>query len=138
MSKQFKRREDERTEFKSSLAERSEILETVSAFSNTHGGTVYIGIDPSGDVRGVDLGGRTLENLANEIKQNTDPKVFPSVETQKIDGEEIIKISVPEFPVKPVRSAEKVFVRVGRSNQRASAEKNQASCSRESAFQVGS
>jgi ATP-dependent DNA helicase RecG len=123
MSKHFKLREDERTEFKSSLAERKEILETVSAFSNTHGGTVYIGIDPSGKVLGVDIGGRTLENLANEIKQNTDPKVFPSVETQRIDGKDIIKISVPEFPVKPVWSSDKVFVRVGRSNQRASAEK---------------
>jgi len=123
MPKQFKLKENETTEFKSSLAERKEILETVSAFSNTHGGTVYIGIDPSGEVLGLDIGGRTLENIANEIKQNTDPKVFPSIETQRINGKDVIKISIPEFPVKPVWASDKVFIRVGRSNQRASAEK---------------
>lgn len=72
---------------------------------------------------GVNIGDRTLENLANEIKQNTDPKVFPSIETEIINGKNIIKVSVPAFPVKPVWAFDKVFIRVGCSNQRASAEK---------------
>jgi ATP-dependent DNA helicase RecG len=76
----FKLTESERLELKSSLAERQEILETISAFSNTKGGTIYIGIAPKGKIIGVDVGNRTIETLANEIKQNTDPRIFPTIE----------------------------------------------------------
>lgn len=115
--------ETERVELKRSLSEHKEILETISAFSNTSGGTIYVGIDPAGHAVGVALGARTMEHLANEIKQNTDPKVFPSIESQSIDGKQIIRITVGEFPGKPVWAFDKVFLRVGRANQRASAEK---------------
>ena len=116
-------KESERVELKRSLSEHKEILETISAFSNASGGTIYVGIDPSGHTVGVVIGARTMEHLANEIKQNTDPKVFPSIESQSIDGKQIVRIAVQEFPMKPVWAFDKVFIRVGRSNQRASAEK---------------
>lgn len=115
--------ESETVELKTSLAEHQEILETISAFSNTRGGILYIGIKPDGTPVGVDIGSRSLEDLANKIKLSTDPKVFPTIEFQTIDGREIIVITVTEYPAKPVWAKEKVFLRVGRSNQRASAEK---------------
>ncbi|MGC8933079.1 MAG: helix-turn-helix domain-containing protein [Candidatus Methanodesulfokora sp.] len=37
--------ESEELEFKKSLSEMKEILETVCAFANSHGGIVLIGID---------------------------------------------------------------------------------------------
>ena len=120
--KSIRLKESENIELKQSLSERKEILETISAFSNTRGGAIYIGVNPSGKVVGVDIGARTLENLANEFKQNTDPKVFPSIESQRLGGKDVIKVSIPEFPVKPVWANGKVFLRVGRTNQRASAE----------------
>lgn len=123
MKKKFNLSESENVELKRSLAEKQEILETISAFSNTAGGTIYIGIDPGGDIVGVNIGNQTLENLANDIKQKTDPKVFPTVKFKKIEGKEIVTIEVSEYPTKPVWAKDKVFLRVGRSNQRASAEK---------------
>ena len=36
--------ESETTEFKKSLSEWKEIIETISAFSNTKGGTILIGL----------------------------------------------------------------------------------------------
>jgi ATP-dependent DNA helicase RecG len=119
----FKLTENERLELKSSLAERQEILETISAFSNTKGGTIYIGIAPEGKIIGIDVGNRTIETLANEIKQNTDPRVFPTIEIQQMNNKDVIVIKVAEYPTKPVWVKDKVFLRVGRSNQRASAEK---------------
>ena len=115
-------KETEAVEFKKSLAERSEILECVSAFANTKGGRIYIGVEPSGKIIGVEIGNNTIENLANEIKQNTDPKVFPSIEVLKVKSKDIISLFVPEYPSKPVWAKDKVFIRVGRTNQKASAD----------------
>lgn len=115
--------ESETVEFKNSLAEMDQILETVSAFSNTKGGEIYVGVADDGTINGVDIGKGTMENLANEIKLNTDPRIFPNIEIEEIGTKKIIKVSVKEYPIKPVWTKEKVFIRVGKTNQRASAEK---------------
>ena len=45
--------ESETLEFKKSLSEWKEIVETVSAFSNTKGGTIVVGIGDDGKIHGV-------------------------------------------------------------------------------------
>ncbi len=45
----IKKGESERTEFKKSLAERTEILETISAFANSRGGNIFVGIEENKD-----------------------------------------------------------------------------------------
>jgi len=115
--------ESETVEFKNSLAEMEQILETVSAFSNTKGGEIFIGVADDGKINGVTIGKGTLEHLANEIKLNTDPKIFPNIATEEIGSKKIIKVSVQEYPIKPVFTKEKVFLRVGKTNQKASADK---------------
>jgi ATP-dependent DNA helicase RecG len=123
MRKILKSGASETVEFKQSLAEKDQILETVSAFSNARGGSIYIGTDASGNVTGVQVGKKTLESLANDIKLSTDPKIFPSIETISANGKEIIQVRVPEHPSKPVWVGEKVFERVGKTNQRVPAER---------------
>ncbi|MCD6456688.1 MAG: ATP-binding protein [Methanophagales archaeon] len=59
----------------------------VSAFSNANGGSILIGVSNDGKVIGVDIGRNTVEELANYIKRNTDPAIFPSVKILKIEGE---------------------------------------------------
>ncbi len=115
--------ESEIVEFKNSLSEIDQILETISAFSNTKGGTIYIGVADDGQINDVSIGKGTLESLANSIKQNTDPKIFPDIIEVKKYSKTIIKVFVPEYPVKPVWVKEKVFVRVGKTNQRITVEK---------------
>lgn len=121
--KKIKYIESEKLELKSTLSEREEILETVSAFSNTKGGRIFIGINPDGKVIGVDIGVNTVENLANLIKNSTDPKVFPTIEIEQHKSKKIIILTIPEYPSKPVFVKERVYIRVGKTNQRASAEK---------------
>lgn len=115
--------ESETVEFKKSLSENEQILETISAFSNSHGGSIYIGVEDSGAITGVQIGKKTIESLANDIKLATDPKIFPSIETIELSGKQIIHISVIESPIKPVWVHEKVFERVGKTNQRVPAER---------------
>ncbi len=70
--KNLRIKERERIEAEGSLAERREVLEAISAFSNAWGGTISIGINPSGTVVGVDLGSHTLENLYTDLPRALD------------------------------------------------------------------
>ncbi|MCK4398855.1 MAG: putative DNA binding domain-containing protein [Methanophagales archaeon] len=90
------RGETQSLEFKESLRLKDEIGETVSAFSNSDGGTVIVGVSNSGAVPGVDIGKNSLEELANYIKRNTDPQVFPSVKIQEIGGKNAVMVEVKE------------------------------------------
>jgi len=113
----IERGESQSLEFKESLKLRDDIGETVSAFSNSDGGTVLIGVSNSGGVPGVDIGKNTLEELANYIKRNTDPQVFPSVKIQEIGGKKVVIVEVEESAEKPVFFKNHVYKRVGKTNQ---------------------
>jgi ATP-dependent DNA helicase RecG len=110
--------ESETVEFKSSLAELKQILETLSAFSNGEGGRVFVGVGDEGQIKGVDIGRNTIENLANEIKRKTDPPLYPSIVVEEHDTKKIITIKVAKSPIKPVFAFDKAFKRVGRTNQK--------------------
>ena len=73
------RGEGQRTEFKESFGAHKKAIESLGAFSNALGGTVIVGADNDGSVVGVDIGANTLENFANQIRQNSDPRLHHSV-----------------------------------------------------------
>ena len=104
-------------EFKESLRLKDEIGESVSAFSNSDGGVVLVGISDDGGVLGVDIGKNTLEELANYIKRNTDPQVFPSVKTVEVGEKKLIAVEVTESAEKPVFFKNHGYKRVGKTNQ---------------------
>ena len=87
--KQIGSAESTTIEWKQSISEIDEIIETAVAFANTEGGRIFIGVSPEGRVAGVQIGKGTVEKLVNQISQNTDPKLHPKVSTEKIDGKEI-------------------------------------------------
>ena len=120
ITKLIKGGESETVEFKPSLSQTDKIMECVSAFSNTNGGTIVIGVTDKGEVVGVDIGKKTIEILANRIKQNTDPAIYPSISVENVEGKNIIVIEVRESKSKPVFAFDKVYKRVGKSNQRVS------------------
>jgi len=112
--------ENEQVEFKPSLSQKDKIMECVSAFSNTRGGTILVGVTDTGDATGIDVGRSTLEDLAGYIKRNADPPVYPSPQTVQFQNRTLLLIQVKENPEKPVFFHDKAFKRVGRSNQRIS------------------
>lgn len=61
--------EHEKVEFKQSFNDT--VVETLVAFANTKGGTVYIGVDNNGKVNGIKLGKETFQKWLNEIKNKT-------------------------------------------------------------------
>jgi len=114
----LKEGESETVEFKPSLSQMDKITESISAFSNTKGGTVVIGVSDKGEVLGVDIGKNTIESLANQIKQNTDPMVYPSIRVEKSDIKQVMIIEVGESKQKPVLAFGRAYKRVGKSNQK--------------------
>ena len=54
------KKESETLELKKSVGEWKEIIETISALSNTRGGEIYVGINNSGEVKGGEIGKDSL------------------------------------------------------------------------------
>lgn len=111
--------ESERVEFKSSF--QSEVIETLVAFANTRGGTVYVGVDDEGQVIGVELGKETLQKWMNEIKIKTQPAIIPTIQVHKFDSVQFVSIEVQEFPVKPLSFKGRYYKRLANSNHQLSA-----------------
>ena len=112
--------ESETIELKSSLSQTKEIVETISAFANTFGGKIIIGISNSGQIIGVEIGKSTIENLTNKIRQEIDPKIHPRINIKKAGNTKIITIEVVPSHDKLVLAFGKPFKRIGKSTVRMS------------------
>jgi len=106
--------ESEKVEFKTAFNES--VIETLVAFSNSKGGTVYIGIADDSVIKGVVLGKESISQWINEIKSKTAPQIIPETKTVFLDNKAIVLMSVHEYPVKPVSTRGRYFKRVKNSN----------------------
>ena len=66
---------------------------------------------------GVQIGQNTLEQLANEVKANTEPPQYPSIAVEGEETSAVLIIEVDESPIKPVSAHGVPVKRVGRTNQ---------------------
>ena len=106
--------ESDKVEFKTAFNEA--VIETLVAFSNNRGGTVYIGITDDLEIKGVTTGKESLVHWINEVKGKTVPKIIPDIETVVIEEKTIVLMSVNEYPIKPVCTRGRYFKRVGNAN----------------------
>jgi ATP-dependent DNA helicase RecG len=113
--------EGQYVEFKENT-DSKKIGETVSAFANTNDGIIIIGVrDRTKEITGIEIGKGTLESIANTVKTNTDPKIFPAwIESCKFERKSVIAIKIKENDEKPVFYNGKTFKRVGKTNQKMS------------------
>ena len=107
--------ESQTIEFKSGF--NNEVIISLSAFVNTKGGTVIIGVSNKGKVTGISVNQEIIKNWINEIKQKTSPSIIPESKTVPIDNKNILVLSVNEFPVKPVSVRGRYYKRCEASNQ---------------------
>ncbi|MBM3458604.1 MAG: hypothetical protein FJX77_08755, partial [Armatimonadetes bacterium] len=82
------------------------------------GGAVLFGVLPDGSRVGVQIGRGTLERLADQVKQHTEPPQYPAIQVEGNENSGIILVRVEESPVKPVCAFGQPYRRVGRTNQR--------------------
>jgi ATP-dependent DNA helicase RecG len=105
--------EGERIEFKE---EMGQIDREMIAFANTAGGSIFIGIDDRGKIKGIDITNRLLSNI-HTIARNCDPPL--NMETFVHVGK-ILEIRVPEGKDKPYRCKSGFYLRVGPNTQKLS------------------
>ena len=93
----MEKKENQNAEFKESW--RDEYLKTISAFANTQGGILHIGIDDSGNAVGVANCKKLLDDIPNQIKHGLG--LIPEVKSMRIKSKDciIIKVKASENPV---------------------------------------
>lgn len=117
------RYEDEKTEFKREFSDS--IYKTVTAFANTDGGDIYIGVDDKGNIVGIENFDDTYTRIANGIRDSIFPDVSDLIQYTHEEGH-IIHISVKDGMQKPYCLKSKgfrpegVYIRQGASNSPAS------------------
>lgn len=83
-------KENQYTEFKESW--HDEYIRYISAFCNTEGGALYIGIDNKGEVVGIEQAKKLIEKLPNFIAQKTG--IMPLIHLRERAGKEYLEIEV--------------------------------------------
>src|ERR1039457_6328465 len=106
--------ESETVEFKTSFDK--ETIETLSAFANSKGGTVFVGVADTGNIKGVVLAKETIQNWINQIKMSTANSVIPDVEILEVDGITVVALYITEYPIKPVACKGRYYRRVKNAN----------------------
>ncbi len=109
--------ENEQLEFKKSSSLLKEAIVSICAFANKNGGTVIFGVSDNGTVTGQMVSDDTLKNIANSIKLNTEPRLFPQVAKATIEGKDCILVSIEESPLKPHTAFGRPYLRIGATNQ---------------------
>lgn len=114
ISKLIEDGESEKLEFKSSF--NAETIVTLSAFANTKGGSVLVGVNNNGEVIGIRSSSESFQSWINEIKSKTIPAIIPNVEIIEVMSKKVAKFTIGEFPVKPVAVKGRFYKRIQNSN----------------------
>lgn len=111
--------ENEHTELKQCITQ--ELPKEIIAFANSHGGTIYIGIDDGGNVLGVEDPDKTILQIGNLVRDCIKPDVtmFVHYDTIIEADKRIVSVTVQRGTDKPYYLASKglkpsgVYVRNG-------------------------
>jgi ATP-dependent DNA helicase RecG len=115
----LQQREGETLDFKQELPGSSDLAVLVSAFYNTRGGTIIIGVDDQRHSVGVDRPQGVETGIINIIRDRLDLDVPPTIEIVTYQGKEFVVVTCPRGPYPPyfVRGEPRPYVRVGSSNR---------------------
>ena len=89
-------RQGERVAFRLEATTSAKLAETLVAFANSRGGTVYVGAEPrSGRALGLADPGAALERALDAAHSTDPPLIIPLPQIAELDGQELIVIDVP-------------------------------------------
>ena len=93
--------EHARLEFKRSISSAQRIARTLTAFANTSGGTLLVGVADDGRILGVGSEFKEVHKIEEATDRLIEPALTVSYETLAPDGRTVLIITVPESDEKP-------------------------------------
>lgn len=113
-------RESETLEFKKGLGELQEGIISLCAMLNKHGrGELWFGIEPSGKAVGLGIGEKTPRDVSQAIAAHLEPRVYPVITAETVDGRECLKI-VCEGHDAPYYARGRAYIRVADADRQLS------------------
>lgn len=99
----------------------SDLKKEIVAFANTNGGIIYIGVQDSGEIIGVDNADFIMQQISNSLRDSIRPDVsmFTNIELLQDDKKFFIKLTISQGTKKPYYLSDKglkptgVYVRSG-------------------------
>ena len=89
----MKYNETEKLELKKSTSELRDGIKSICAILNKHQkGKLIFGIKPNGEVIGQQIGANTLRDISQKIANSIEPKIFPEVCEEEIEGKVCIVV----------------------------------------------
>ena len=116
--------EGKQLEFKRDLSSPQPIMKTLTAFANTAGGRLIVGITDTGQVLGVEHPLDDEERLCSMIADSIAPHLVPNIELVTVENKTLLVIEVflsgtrPHW-LKSIGRERGCFVRLGSSNRQA-------------------
>ncbi len=91
---------------------RKELVKDLSAFANTDGGYLFIGIDDNGKVSGFASNDRLEQKTINVCRDLCTPPLRPDFQKAEIDGKQVLIISVEKGLSDLVMVDGRIYIRV--------------------------
>ncbi|NJM14503.1 MAG: ATP-binding protein [Bacteroidales bacterium] len=112
--------EHQQLDFKFEISDSKKIARTLSAFSNTKGGKLLIGVKDNGKIAGV-MSEEEFYMLDAAANMYCRPAVKFLLDEWEIEGKQILEVTIPESPDKPILAPDKngrfmVYVRIKDQN----------------------
>jgi ATP-dependent DNA helicase RecG len=112
----IKQGESETLEFKPAF--NVDVIETAVAFANMRGGHILLGISDDGQPLHATFGKEALRDYVNRIATATEPSIIPEAQLVQHRQNDIIILTIPEFPLKPVATRGRCYRRSGSTTRR--------------------
>ena len=113
--------ESETIEYKKSLAELSDGLNSMAAILNKHGsGELWFGIKNDGRPVGMDVSETTLRKVSQAIAAHIEPKIYPEVSKVVLDGKSCVSVTFSGSQ-KPYYAHGRAYMRVADEDRQLSA-----------------
>ncbi|MDR2083890.1 MAG: ATP-binding protein [Bacteroidales bacterium] len=95
--------ENQKQDFKFEISDAKKIARSFSAFANTSGGSLLLGVKDNGSIKGVQTG-EEIYMAEAAAKMYCKPEVNFSLKEWKVEGKIIIEVFIPEVENKPVKA----------------------------------
>jgi len=115
----LEQREDETLDFKQELPGSSDLAVLITAFYNTRGGKIIIGVNDAREPIGLARPQSVESGIVNIIRDRLDLDVPPTIEIVTYQGKEFVVVTCPRGPYPPyfVRGESRPYVRIGSSKR---------------------